>query len=111
MGSQEISAITGEGIDELLEKIIIESDLLELKVDINKNSTGTIIESSLNNGRGYESTIMIQSGTLRIGDKIVSGIYYGKIKAIFNYEGLKIKKAKPSESVKIIGLNGAPQVG
>ncbi|MEZ7982258.1 MAG: translation initiation factor IF-2 [Cytophagales bacterium] len=109
--SQEISAITGKGIDELLEKIIIEAELLELKVNVNKNATGAIIESSLNKGRGYESIILIQSGTLKIGDKIVSGIHYGKIKAMFNYEGLKINKAKPSESIRIIGLNGAPQAG
>ncbi len=109
--SQDISAKTGEGIDELLEKVLLESEILELKANPSKNASGTVIEASLDKGRGYVSTIMIQSGTLRIGDTILAGQHYGRVKAMFDHKGKKLKEAGPSTPVQVLGLGGAPQAG
>eukprot|EP01132_Coremiostelium_polycephalum_P002995 gene2995-3740_t len=108
---QGVSAITGEGVNALLDKILFESELLELKANPNKKAKGTIIEASLDQGRGYLTTTMIQEGTLRIGDVILAGAYYGKIRAMFNYQGKQLKQAGPSTPVQLLGLNGAPQAG
>lgn len=109
--SQEISAKKGLNIDLLLEKILLESELLELTANPNKGAVGSIIEASLDKGRGYVSTVLVQAGTLNSGDMIVSGQYYGKIKAMFNERGQKITVAGPSTPVQVLGLNGAPQAG
>jgi len=109
--SQEISTKTGVGIDLLLEKILFEAELLELKANPNKKAKGTILESSLNKGRGYEVTAIVQSGTLKIGDIILAGMHYGKIKTMFDYKKRKINNAKPITIVQILGLNGAPRAG
>jgi len=109
--SQEISAKKGLHIDELLEKILLEAELLELKANPSREATGSTIEASLDKGRGYVSTILVQSGTLNSGDMIVSGQYYGKVKAMFNERGNKITTAGPSTPVQVLGLNGAPQAG
>jgi translation initiation factor IF-2 len=109
--SQEISAKKGIGIKELLEKVLLEAELLDLKANPNKNAVGSIIESELDKGRGYVSTILIQSGTLKQGDVILAGTSFGRIKAMFNERNQRIEVAKPSEPVLILGLNGAPQAG
>lgn len=109
--SQEISAKKGIGIDDLLEKILLESELLELKANSEKVGTGSIIEASLDKGRGYVSTMLVQNGTLNMGDMIVSGQYFGKVKAMFNERGQRVKEAGPSTPVQVLGLNGAPQAG
>ena len=109
--SQEISAKGGKNINELLEKVLLEAELLELKANPNKNASGTIIESSLDKGRGYVATILVQSGTLKIGDIILAGTQYGRVKAMYNERGKKIDKARPSTPVLILGLDGAPQAG
>lgn len=109
--SQEISAKKGLNIDKLMEKILLEADLLDLKANPNKRASGTIIESSLDKGRGYLATILVHSGTLRVGDAMLSGIYSGKIKAMFNERGQKIEEAGPSTPVSVLGLNGAPTAG
>ncbi|MFA6060885.1 MAG: translation initiation factor IF-2 [Taibaiella sp.] len=109
--SQEISAKKGTNIDLLLEKILLEAELLELTANPNKGATGSTIEASLDKGRGYVSTVLVQGGTLNAGDMIVSGQYYGKIKAMFNERGQKITVAGPSTPVQVLGLNGAPQAG
>ncbi|MEM9990189.1 MAG: translation initiation factor IF-2, partial [Bacteroidota bacterium] len=109
--SQEISAKTGEGIDELLEKVLLEAEILELKANPDRKSVGAILEASLDKGRGYVTKSLIQTGTLRIGDAIVAGEYSGKVKAMFNEHGKRIKEAGPSKPVLILGLNGAPQAG
>ena len=109
--SQDISAKTGEGIDELLEKILLEAELLELKANPSRKSAGAVIEASLDKGRGYVTKILVQTGTLEIGDPIVAGEYSGKIKAMFNERGKRVKKAGPSTPVLILGLGGAPQAG
>ena len=109
--SQEISAKTGQGIDELLEKVLLESEILELKANPDKNAVGTVIEASLDKGRGYVSTIMIQAGTLRIGDVMLAGQHYGRVKAMFDHTGKKLKEAGPSTPVLMLGLSGAPQAG
>lgn len=108
---QDISAKTGLHVDDLLEKILLEAEMLELKGNPNKGAIGSVIEASLDKGRGYVTTIMVQDGTLHIGDTIVAGQYYGKIKAMFNERGKKVKEAGPSTPVQILGLNGAPQAG
>lgn len=108
---QEISAKKGVGIDELLDKVLLESDMLELKANPNKRAVGTIIESSLDKGRGYVATILVQAGTLKVSDAILSGCNTGKIKAMFNERGQKITEAGPSTPVSILGLNGAPTAG
>jgi translation initiation factor IF-2 len=109
--SQEISAKKGMNIDLLLEKILLEAELLELKANPKREATGSTIEASLDKGRGYVSTVLVQGGTLHQGDMIVSGQYYGKIKAMFNERGQKINTAGPSTPVQVLGLNGAPQAG
>jgi len=109
--SQELSAKKGLNVDKLLEKILLEAELLELKANPEREGTGSIIEASLDKGRGYVATILVQNGTLKQGDLIVSGQYYGRIKAMFNERNQRIDKAGPSTPVQILGLNGAPQAG
>jgi translation initiation factor IF-2 len=109
--SQEISAKKGLNIDLLLEKIILEAELLELKANPDKYASGSVIEASLDKGRGYVSTILVQNGTLLQGQMILCGQHYGKIKAMFNERGQRVEKAGPSSPVQILGLNGAPQAG
>jgi translation initiation factor IF-2 len=108
--SQEIAAKKGTNVDLLLEKILLEADLLELKANPDRESVGTIIEASLDKGRGYVATMLVQNGTLNIGDIIVSGQHFGRVKAMFNERNLKMDKAGPSTPVVILGLNGAPQL-
>src|SRR5574344_25336 len=108
---QEISAKKGIGVDELLDKVLLEADILELKANPNKRSTGTVIESALDKGRGYIATILVQGGTLRIGDIMLSGCYTGRVKAMFNERGQRIEAAGPSTPVSVLGLNGAPTAG
>jgi translation initiation factor IF-2 len=109
--SQEISAKKGLHIEELLEKIGLEAELLELKANPDRIATGSVIEASLDKGRGFQSTILVQNGTLNQGDMVVCGQYYGKIKAMFNERGQRVKTAGPSTPIQILGLNGAPQAG
>ena len=109
--NQEISAKKGINIDLLIEKILLEAEILDLKANPNKSASGTIIEASLDKGRGNVATILVQEGTLRIGDTIVSGQYFGRIKAMFNERNHKIEEALPSTPVVILGLNGTPQAG
>ncbi len=108
---QEISAKTGKGVDELLEKVILESEMLNLKANPDKPAVGSIIEASLDKGRGYVATIMVQTGTLRVGDIIVAGSHHGRVKAMFDDTGDRIKEAGPSSPVQVLGLDGAPQAG
>jgi translation initiation factor IF-2 len=109
--SQEISAKKGLNVDLLLEKIGLEAELLELKANPDRNATGSVIEASLDKGRGYQSTILVQNGTLKQGDMIACGQHYGKIKAMFNERGQRVQQAGPSAPVQVLGLNGAPQAG
>ena len=109
--SQEISALKGDGVDELLEKVLLEAEMLELKANPNKNAVGTIIESSLDKGRGYVSKILIQAGTLKIGDMVLAGSTYGKVKAMYNERNQSLTEAGPSTPVLMLGLNSAPQAG
>ncbi len=109
--SQEISAKKGLNIDLLLEKILLEAELLEVKANPDRYGTGSVIEASLDKGRGYQSTILVQNGTLEQGDMIVCGQYFGKIKAMFNERGQRVESAGPSAPVQVLGLNGAPQAG
>lgn len=109
--SQDISAKKGLHIDELLEKVLLEAEMLELKANPEKKAHGTVIESELDVGRGYLSTVLVQSGTMRIGDIVLAGGYYGHAKAMFNERGQRIEEAGPSMPVQILGLNGAPQAG
>ncbi len=109
--SQDISAKTGQGIDELLEKVLLEAEVLELKANPNKNAVGAVVEAQLDKGRGYVTTILVQAGTLRIGDYILAGKNSGKVKAMFDDKGNKLKVAGPSTPVSILGLDGAPQAG
>ncbi len=109
--SQEISAKQGLNIDKLLEKILLEAELLELKANPKRDATGTVIEASLDKGRGYVATILVQNGTMNAGDVVVSGQYFGRVKAMFNERTKKITTAPPSTPVMILGLNGAPQAG
>ncbi|MBQ6292099.1 MAG: translation initiation factor IF-2 [Bacteroidales bacterium] len=108
---QEISAKKGLNVDKLLEKVLLETDLLELKANPNKLASGAVIESSLDKGRGYLATILVQNGTLRVGDVILSGSFYGKVKSMFNERGQKVTEAGPSTPVSVLGLNGAPSAG
>ena len=108
---QHISAKKGEGVFELLEKVLLEAELLELKANPKRRAKGSIIESSLDKGRGYVATILVQDGTLRHGDIVLAGVYHGKIKAMFNERGQRIQQALPGEPCLILGLNGAPQAG
>ena len=108
---QHISAKKGEGVFELLEKVLLEAEMLELKANPKRRAKGSIIESSLDKGRGYVATILVQDGTLRHGDIVLAGVYHGKIKAMFNERGQRIQQALPGEPCLILGLNGAPQAG
>lgn len=108
---QEISAKTGQGIEELLEKVLLEAELLELKANPNKAASGTVVEASLDKGRGYVSTIMVENGTLRIGDILLAGHHFGRVKAMFNHKGERLKVAPPATPVQMLGLGGAPQAG
>mgnify|MGYP001205263767 CR=1 FL=1 len=109
--TQEISAKTGMGVDALLEKVLIEADLLDLKANPNKNAKGTIIESSLDKGRGYIATVLVLNGTLHAGDVVLAGCYSGRVKAMFNERGQKLESAGPATPAMILGLSGAPQAG
>ena len=108
---QEISAKKGIGVDELLEKVLLEAEMLDLKANPNRKATGSIIESSLDKGRGYVSTVLVSNGTLKQGDIVVAGTSYGRIKAMFNERNQRIDEAKPAEPAIILGLNGAPTAG
>ena len=108
---QEISAKKGLNVDKLLDKVLFEADLLDLKANPNKPGSGAVIESSLDKGRGYLATILVQDGTVRVGDVLLSGSYYGRVKAMFNERGQKIQEAGPSTPVSLLGLNGAPAAG
>lgn len=109
--SQEISAKTGQGIDNLLEKVLLEAELLNLRANPNRNATGSVIEASLDKGRGYVSTIMVQTGTLHVGDILLAGANYGRVKAMFDDTGKRVTEAGPSTPVVVLGLDGAPQAG
>jgi translation initiation factor IF-2 len=109
--SQDISAKKGIGVEELLEKVLLEAEMLDLKANPNRNATGSIIESSLDKGRGYVATVLVQNGTLRVGDIILAGTHFGKVKAMFNERNQRIKEAGPAEPALILGLNGAPTAG
>ena len=108
---QEISAKKGIGVDELLEKVLLEAEMLDLKANPNRNASGSIIESSLDKGRGYVSTVLVSNGTLKIGDVVLAGTSYGRIKAMFNERNQRIQKAGPAAPAIILGLNGAPTAG
>ena len=108
---QEISAKKGIGVNELLEKVLLEADMLDLKANPNRRATGSIIESSLDKGRGYVSTVLVSNGTLRVGDDIIAGTSWGRIKAMFNVRNQRIESAEPAEPAIILGLNGAPTAG
>ena len=108
---QEISAKKGINVDKLLEKVLFETDLLELKANPNKMGSGAVIESSLDKGRGYLATVLVQDGTVHVGDVIISGSYYGRVKAMYNERGQKVESAGPSTPVSLLGLNGAPAAG
>ena len=109
--SQDISAKKGIGVKELLEKVLLEAEMLDLKANPNRKATGSIIESSLDKGRGYVATVLVSNGTLRVGDIVLAGTYFGKVKAMFNERNQRMKEAGPSEPVLILGLNGAPAAG
>ena len=109
--SQDISAKKGDGVAELLEKVLLEAEILELRANPNKRAIGSVIESTLDKGRGYVSTILVQNGTLHLGDVVLAGINHGKIKAMFNERNQRIKEVRPGEPALILGLNGAPQAG
>ncbi|MCH4148739.1 MAG: translation initiation factor IF-2 [Prevotella sp.] len=108
---QEISAKKGIGVDELMEKVLLEADMLDLKANPNRKATGTIIESSLDKGRGYVSTVLVSNGTLKVGDYVIAGTSWGRIKAMFNERNQRIDNVKPAEPAIILGLNGAPTAG
>merc|ERR1711991_217181 len=108
---QEISAKSGAGISELLDKVLLESELLELKGNPSRLAIGTIIESSLDKGRGYVAKLLVQNGTIRIGDYLLAGATSGKVKAMYNERNQLVKEAGPSAPVLLLGLNGAPQAG
>ncbi len=109
--SQDISAKKGDGVKELMEKVLLEAEMLDLKANPNRNATGSIIESTLDKGRGYVATMLVSNGTLKTGDIVLAGTNYGRVKAMFNERNQRIKQAGPSEPVLILGLNGAPQAG
>ncbi|MBQ2025529.1 MAG: translation initiation factor IF-2, partial [Paludibacteraceae bacterium] len=109
--SQDISAKKGIGINELLEKVLLEAEMLDLKANPNKNAVGSIIESSLDKGRGYLATVLVEGGTLRQGDVLVAGTHFGRVKAMFNERNQRVQEVKPGEPVLLLGLNGAPQAG
>jgi len=109
--SQEVSAKTGIGIDDLLEKVLLEAELLELQANPDRNAVGTVIEASLDKGRGYVTTVLVQTGTLQVGDIVLAGHHYGRVKAMTDHRGKKMKKAGPATPVQVLGLTGAPQAG
>ena len=109
--SQDISALSGKGIDELLEKVLLEAEIMDLKANPDKLSTGTILEAYLDKGRGYVSTVLVQNGSLKIGDYVLAGKTSGKVKAMFDESGNSLEVAKPSTPVSVLGLDGAPQAG
>ncbi|NLK48678.1 MAG: translation initiation factor IF-2 [Bacteroidales bacterium] len=109
--SQDISAKQGTGMAELLEKVLLEAELLELKANPSRRAVGSVIESSLDRGRGYVATVLVENGTLKMGDIVLAGTYFGRIKAMFNERNQRIEEARPAEPVLILGLNGAPQAG
>jgi len=109
--SQDISAKGGQGVSELLEKVLLEADMLELRANPNKRAVGSVIESSLDKGRGYVATILVESGTLHVGDVILAGPHFGHVKAMFNERNQRVEEVGPAEPVLILGLNGAPQAG
>lgn len=109
--SQDISAKQGIGVKELMEKVLLEAEMLELKANPNRNATGSIIESTLDKGRGYVATVLVSNGTLKMGDIVLAGTSYGRVKAMFNERNQRVKEAGPSEPVLILGLNGAPAAG
>ena len=108
---QEVSAKMGKNIDLLLEKVLLESDMMDLKANPKKNANGSVIEASMEEGRGYVSTILVQSGTLKVGDIMLAGSFSGRVRAMFNERGQKVEQAGPSHPVKVLGLSGAPQAG
>ena len=108
---QEISAKKGINVDLLLDKVLLEADMLDLKANPNRRATGAVIESSLDKGRGYLATVLVQNGTMRVGDVMLSGCYTGRVKAMFNERGQKVDEAGPSTPVSVLGLNGAPTAG
>ena len=108
---QEVSAKTGEGVEELLEKVLLEAELLELKANPDKKAIGTVIESELDKGRGYLTTMMVQGGTLSVGDIVLAGSQYGKVKALFDHRGTEKQTVGPATPILMLGLNGAPQAG
>jgi len=108
---QEISAKKGQGVDALLEKVLLEAELLDLKSNPNRRANGTVIESMLDKGRGYVMTVLVQGGTLRVGDILLAGCYSGRVKALFNERGFRIKEAGPSAPAQVLGMTGAPQAG
>ena len=109
--SQDISAKKGIGVDELLEKVLLEADMLELKANPHRKATGTIIESSLDKGRGYVATVLVSNGTLRQGDVVLAGTNYGRVKALFNERNQRVQEVGPSQAATLLGFNGAPQAG
>ena len=109
--SQEISAKKGINLDKLLDKVLLEAEFLDLKANPNRKAQGVVIESTLDKGRGYVATVLVQNGTLRVGDVMLSGVYTGKVKAMFNERGTRVTEAPPSTPVLVLGLNGAPQAG
>ena len=109
--SQEISAKKGINLDKLLDKVLLEAEFLDLKANPNRKAQGVVIESTLDKGRGYVATVLVQNGTLRVGDVMLSGVYTGKVKAMFNERGTRVTEAPPSTAVLVLGLNGAPQAG
>ena len=109
--SQDISAKQGTGVADLLEKVLLEAEMLELKANPNRTAFGSVVESSLDKGRGYVSTVLVENGTLKVGDMLLAGAYYGRIKAMFNERNKNIKEAGPAQPALILGLNGAPQAG
>jgi translation initiation factor IF-2 len=108
---QEIAAKQGKGIEELLEKVLLEAELLELKANADRKANGTVIEASLDKGRGYVATLLVQNGTLKIGDVVLAGAHYGKVRAMMDHFGTRVKTAGPSAPVQVLGLDGAPQAG
>ena len=108
---QEISAKKGTGVEELMEKVLLEAEMLDLKANPNRNATGSVIEASLDKGRGYVATVLVSNGTLKVGDVVIAGTAWGRVKAMFNERNQKVEKARPSEPVIILGLNGAPSAG
>ena len=109
--SQEISAKTGQGVDELLEKIVLEAEMLDLKANPNRPAVGTVLEAALDKGRGYVADMLVQNGTLKVGDYVLAGKYHGKVKAMYDERDNRVKEAEPSTPVRVLGLDGAPTAG